>query len=135
MIIFQAPNPQAHARNAVLAAIAIRHRTRAVNARLVDFEPIHVNMGINTGVVTLGSRRIEGLAGSRWTYTATGMVTNVSARLGAHATLGQILIGPETATRVHGVAELAELGPIPFKNVSKPLPVFEVLDGKGTPVG
>ncbi len=130
MIIFQAPDPQAHARNAVRAALAIRRKTREVNARLTDFEPIHVNMGINTGVVTVGSRRIEGVAGSRWTYTATGMVTNVSARLGAHAILGQILIGPETAARVLDVMTLAELGPVPFKNVSRPLPVFEVLDAK-----
>ncbi len=130
MIIFQAPEPEAHARNAVRAAVAIRRKTREVNERLTDFDPIHVNMGINTGVVTVGSRRIEGLAGSRWTYTATGMVTNVSARLGAHATQGQILIGPETAERVRSSVTLGELGPVQFKNVSKPMSVFEVLDGK-----
>ncbi len=130
MIIFPDADPAVHALNAVRAAIAIRKKTRQVNERLTQFEPIHVNMGINTGTVTLGSRRIEGLAGSRWTYTATGLVTNVSARLGAHATLGQILIGPVTAERVRAAVSLSELGPVQFKNVSKPMPVFEVLDGK-----
>jgi class 3 adenylate cyclase len=128
MIIFRAGQPREHARDAVRAAMAIRRKTTAINSELAgQSRPIDVNMGVNTGPVLLGSRRIRGVAGARWTYTATGMATNVCARLAAHAVRGQILIGPETAAHVRGVAALRELGPVQFKNVAQPLPVFEVL--------
>ncbi len=131
MIIFRSTDRQEHARSAVLASLAIRRKTRLVNRELERDSPIEVNMGINTGMVTIGSRKLEGVTGTRWTYTATGLVTNIAARFGAHAVNGQILIGPETATRVRAGIPLRDLGPIPLKNVSKPIPVFEVLDSVG----
>lgn len=128
MIIFRAGQPKEHARAAVRAALAIRRKTMEINRELAgQSRPIDVNMGVNTGPVLLGSRRIRGVAGARWTYTATGMATNVCARLAAHAVRGQILIGPETASHVRGAAALRALGPVQFKNVAQPLPVFEVL--------
>jgi class 3 adenylate cyclase len=129
MVIFRADEPLEHARAAVAAALAIRRKTGIVNQELAgQMEPIDVNMGINTGTVLIGSRRIKGITGARWTYTATGMVTNVTARLAAHAVKGQIMIGEETAKRVRDVTALREIGPVQFKNVAQPLPVFEVLD-------
>ncbi len=129
MVIFRADEPLAHARAAVAAALAIRRKTAAVNKELAaEMEPIDVNQGINTGTVLIGSRRIKGITGARWTYTATGMVTNVTARLAAHAVKGQIMIGDETARRVRDVTLLKDIGPVQFKNVAQPLPVFEVLD-------
>ncbi len=131
MVIFRADEPLAHARAAVAAALAIRQKTAAVNRELAaEMEPIDVNQGINTGTVLIGSRRIKGITGARWTYTATGMVTNVTARLAAHAVKGQIMIGEETAKRVRGVTLLKDIGPVQFKNVAQPLPVFEVLEHK-----
>jgi class 3 adenylate cyclase len=128
MIIFQADQPLEHARAAVRAALAVRRKTHEINRELDgEMPPIDVNMGINTGFVLLGSRRIQGIAGARWTYTATGMVTNVCARLAAHAVRGQILIGQETAARVRGLAAIEEFGLVQFKNVAQPLPVFAVL--------
>jgi class 3 adenylate cyclase len=131
MVIFRADEPLEHARAAVAAAMAIRRKTALVNEELAgQMEPIDVNMGINTGTVLIGSRRIKGITGARWTYTATGMVTNVTARLAAHAVKGQIMIGEETAKRVSDVTVLKEIGPVQFKNVAQPLPVFEVLKHK-----
>ena len=131
MVIFRSEQPLEHARSAVSAALGIRQKTAVVNKELAsEMEPIDVNMGINTGTVLIGSRRIKGITGARWTYTATGMVTNVTARLAAHATKGQIMIGEETAKRVREVASLRDVGLVQFKNVAQPLPVFEVLDPK-----
>jgi class 3 adenylate cyclase/pSer/pThr/pTyr-binding forkhead associated (FHA) protein len=131
MVIFRADQPLEHARSAVSAALAIRQKTAMINKELAgEMEPIDVNQGINTGTVLIGSRRIKGITGARWTYTATGMVTNVTARLAAHAVKGQIMIGEETAKRVREVIVLKEIGPVQFKNVAQPLPVFEVLEHK-----
>ncbi len=133
MIIFQDDDPLAHGRNAVRAAIAIRRKTRIINGTLEGLDPIAVNMGINTGVVSIGAKKLEGATGSRWTFTATGMVTNVSARIGAYATNGMICISPTTAARVGHDFRLKEHPPVQFKNVSQPMPVFEVLDGLDDP--
>jgi class 3 adenylate cyclase len=129
MVIFRADEPIEHARSAVSAALAIRQKTASINEELAgEMEPIDVNQGINTGTVLIGSRRIKGITGARWTYTATGMVTNVTARLAAHAVKGQIMIGEETARRVRDVTLLKDIGPVQFKNVAQPLPVFEVIE-------
>jgi class 3 adenylate cyclase len=134
MVIFRADQPIEHARSAVGAALAIRQKTAVINTELAgEMEPIDVNMGINTGTVLIGSRRIRGITGARWTYTATGMVTNVTARLAAHAVKGQIMIGEETAKRVRDVTVLKDIGPVQFKNVAQPLPVFEVLGQRSGP--
>ena len=46
--------------------------------------------------------KIEGKAGTRWTYTASGSVTNVAARLAALGAGEGVLIGPETRARIYG---------------------------------
>ena len=76
MIIFQGENPDEHAAAAVRAALAIAEKTAAANATIGEARkthpPIQVNIGIGSGVCHVGSTRIKGAAGERWTYTATG---------------------------------------------------------------
>jgi class 3 adenylate cyclase len=134
MIIFRSSDVAEHACAAVRTAVAVRHQTRVVNGQMEKFDPIDVNIGIESGHVTVGSRKIEGLAGARWTYTATGMVTNLAARIAAHATNGRIFIGPSAADAVADAFALREGGEVHFKNVSHPVRVFEVMDGLDTGV-
>jgi class 3 adenylate cyclase len=128
MIIFQDDDPRAHAHAAVHTALAIRDKTRRINAELQGmYEPITVNMGINSGLAAVGSTKFEGATGTRWTFTASGPVTNLAARIGAFATHGSIYIGAATAARLSEEFELQELGAQRFKNVSQPVDVYEVL--------
>lgn len=129
MIIFRAFDASDHAHAAVRTAIAVRRETRRINEELEGFDAIDVNVGIETGRVIVGSRKIQGLAGTRWTYTATGMVTNLAARIAAHATEGRVFLGPAAAAAVEGAFALAEGREVEFKNVSQPVRVFELLDG------
>lgn len=133
MIIFKDADPQRHALNALNTAIAIQSNVRQVNDDLEGFaEPVDINIGINSGEAMVGSSRFEGIGGDRWTYTATGPVTNIASRIGALAINGQTLLGQETADRVEGLFEIKELGPKELKNVSEPVMVYElVLDGEG----
>ena len=127
MIIFQAPDPRQHARHAVRTAVAIQRRVQIINQELAgQFEPIAVNIGINSGIAAVGSTRFEGVAGTRWTFTASGPVTNVAARLGSLATHGEILAGEETACRIRGDFSLLDLGKHRLKNVNKPVRVYQV---------
>ena len=131
MIIFQHEKPETHAKNAVKTALAIRTKVAEVNDDLEGVsEPVSINIGINSGQAMVGSTRLEGMAGDRWTYTATGPVTNLAARIGAKAINGQIFVGLETAERVKESFVLEARGRFELKNVSELVPVFEVMGVK-----
>ncbi len=116
MAIFQDADVHAHVIKAVEAALALLAATDALNRENRE-HPLAIHMGINSGVALVGSTRFEGLRGTRWTFTASGPVTNLAARLGAAAAPGTILVGPETAGRIGGHFVLESLGPQAFKNL------------------
>ncbi|OGK94701.1 MAG: hypothetical protein A2W08_08235 [Candidatus Rokubacteria bacterium RBG_16_73_20] len=127
MIIFQGGRPEDHAAAAVRAALAIRAQTALANRDAGDLHPpIVVNVGIGSGECDVGATRFEGAAGERWTFTATGPVTNLAARLGERAAGGAILLGPETARRVRDHFPLRSLGLTSLKNMAKPVEAWEV---------
>jgi class 3 adenylate cyclase/HAMP domain-containing protein len=126
MILFQDADAVQHATSAVRAALAIQQQVEALNHAAQDTEPVIVNIGINSGIAAVGSTRFEGLAGERWTYTASGPVTNIAARLAELATTGAIYLGEETALRVKDRFALACLGDHHVKNVPGPLRVYQV---------
>ena len=130
MILFQDADPEQHAISAVRTALAIQQQVAAINHAAGDMDPIAINIGINSGVAAVGSTRFEGLAGERWTYTASGPVTNIAARLAALATQGEIYLGEETASRVHDIFSLEFLGTRHVKNVQEPLVVYQVHPAK-----
>jgi class 3 adenylate cyclase len=129
MIIFQADDPRQHACAAVRAALAIREKTRRINAELESaYAPLTVNMGLNSGSAAVGSTKFESATGTRWTFTASGAITNLAARLSTSATGGAIYVGPETAQRLTEEFALQALGSHVFKNVQEPVVVYEVLE-------
>jgi class 3 adenylate cyclase/rubredoxin len=127
MVIFQgAPNDTAL--SAAKAALEIRSKTLEINEELKDrFVPVEVNMGLNSGIAAVGMNRFEGTSGTRMTFTATGPVTNLAARIASAAKHGDILVGPDTAERVREDVQLFERGVMNFKNVSKPVQVFSLV--------
>lgn len=103
MILFQDQDAKLHAVHAIQTALAVQQKSRRINEQLSrEHEPVIINIGINSGRALVGSTRIEGISGTHWTYTVSGPVTNLAARLGQLARDGAILIGPETAKRVQG---------------------------------
>jgi class 3 adenylate cyclase len=111
----------------VRAALAIREQTtRANHDTGCGHPPIVVNIGISSGECDVGTTRFRGPAGERWTFTASGPVTNLAARLGSHATGGQILLAPETARRVHNRFLVRSLGLVPLKNLSSAVEIWTV---------
>ncbi|MCI0529272.1 MAG: response regulator, partial [Nitrospira sp.] len=126
MAIFQDDDTQAHARKAVDAALALLAAGEALNQENRE-HPLSIHVGINSGVALVGSTRFEGLRGTRWTFTASGSVTNLAARLAAVAEIGQVLIGPETARRLGDRYRLEMLGHKHFKNVTEAMDVYQVL--------
>lgn len=130
MIIFQQGNPDEHALAAVRSSLAILEKTAAANREAGGAHPpVLVNIGICSGVCHVGSTRLQGVVGERWTFTATGPVTNLAARLGDHARDGQAFLSRETAQRVRGRVSLRRLGLVSLKNISEPVEVWEAVRG------
>jgi class 3 adenylate cyclase len=122
MVIFHEGD---HPRAAVAAAAAIHRRTAELNAELAArFEPLAMHIGVNTGPASLGATKIEGRAGTRWTYTASGMTTNLAARLAAVAEGGEVIISGTTRDRLGASADCADLGERMLKNVDRPVRIF-----------
>jgi class 3 adenylate cyclase len=127
MAIFQG-TAEENAWNASQAALEIRSRTRKINKELEGlFYPVTVNMGINSGVVSLGVSKFTGGSWTRTTYTASGSATNLAARIAAAATEGDILIGPETAQRISRKTMIFDRGMMTFKNVKSGVHVFSLI--------
>ena len=85
-----------------------------------------MHIGINTGPALLGATKIEGRAGTRWTYTASGMTTNIAARLAAQADGGEIVISEPTLSRLGAACPTDDLGLSELKNVERPMRLFRL---------
>ncbi len=129
MALFQAADRGRHAAAAAGAALALV--AAAGHTETGDgLEPLHVHLGLNSGVALVGATRLEGRSGARWTYTATGPVTNLAARLAAEAGPDEILVGPETAQRLQGRFRLVELGMRQFRHMAQPVQVHRLLEAR-----
>jgi class 3 adenylate cyclase len=132
MIIFQGTTEQ-NALHASKAALDIHHRTQEINAELEGrFESVDINMGINSGIASVGMTQFRGAAGTRMTYTATGPVTNLAARIASAVTRGDILVGPETTDRIRSKLQVYDRGFMKFKNVKGKVRIFSLIRPQGS---
>jgi len=127
MVIFLDSDPILHAQNAVKTALEIQERCQKLSSdEYTDKINIKVNTGIHSGKVYLGSTKMRGSEEERWTFTASGAVTIMAARLSQYAKEGQILLGEETARRVEKDYPLNSIGKIPLKNIKDPGEIYEI---------
>ncbi len=128
MVIFLDPDSRSHALRAAKAAVRMRRVAGELSAENAELLPIMVNIGMQSGRVYLGSTKLRGSGGERWTFTASGAVTVLAARLAQAARGGQILVGEETARRIDNRLPLRALGRLALKNVRDSGEVFEIAD-------
>jgi DNA-binding response OmpR family regulator len=126
MAIFEDADPPVHARRTVDTALVLLAATDALNDKH-DGEPLGIHIGINSGPALVGSTRFEGPSGARWTFTASGPVTNLAARLAGVAGEGQIVAGPETVGRLGERYRLERLGRERLKNMSDAIDLYRIL--------
>ena len=142
MALFGAPIAyEDHARRAVLAAIGIQRALRREVGEHSDDEgatrvmaedrsandmvlaALQVRMGLNTGLVVVGSIGDN----LRMDYTAVGDTTNLAARLQQLAEPGTILLSETTSRLVQGYVRVQALGPIQVKGKTAPVTAYKVL--------
>ncbi|MGD8766061.1 MAG: adenylate/guanylate cyclase domain-containing protein [Desulfobacteraceae bacterium] len=127
MVVFLNSKKTINALEAVSTALKIREEAARIKNEFKGLsEPLTINMGINSGPALVGAAKFESITGSRWTYTARGLVTNVAARIGAQATNGKVFLSKATAERVKDQFSLNPLGKFSLKNVSEEIEIFEV---------
>ena len=128
MVIFKEGDMKTNAVNSIKAAFDIYDRNREFNKELAsNINPIKVNMGINAGTALVGMTRFRGSAGTRMTYTASGPVTNLAARLADYATGGDILVGEETRRLINGLWPMYDRGLATLKGIEKPMKIYSLL--------
>jgi class 3 adenylate cyclase/ActR/RegA family two-component response regulator len=127
MAVFGAPRAEPdHAERAVRCAVAMQERQSQLNEEAMDqgLRPLHVGIGVNTGVVVAGT--VGG--GGRLEYTVLGDAVNVAQRLQSNAAAGEVLITGATAEAAKaGWFHMEPRGIQQVKGRREPVEVFRVL--------
>ena len=119
-----------HARNAVLAALAMHRQCAPLNARFAQrgWPVLKIGVGVNSGTVRVGDM------GSRLrrAYTAMGDAVNVASRLeGRTKAYGVgILVGEATRSRVQDVV-FREIDRVKVKGKDEAITIYEPLGLEG----
>ena len=128
MAFWGAPMDDArHARNAVLAGLAMQKECAALNARFAarGWPALHIGVGVNSGTVRVGDMGSQ----LRRAYTAMGDAVNVASRLeGRTKYYGVgILVGEATRNLVEDVV-FREIDLIKVKGKDAAVRIFEPLE-------
>ena len=127
MILFLNEDPENHALAAARAAALIHAHTREFAICWGgECEDLAVHIGINTGRASIGVLEFRGKREVRATYTASGPVINIAARLAALAPGGKTYVGEENWRRVKEQFNGLFVGEFELKNVGHPVEVYEV---------
>jgi class 3 adenylate cyclase len=126
MAIFGAPEPlepEDQVRSALSSAKAMHARLADLNKtwfRLGIEQPLRVRIGINTGMLSVGTFGSDGRA----TYTAIGLQMNVAARIQAHCEPGSILLSSASWHLIKDDVDCDSLGEITVKGVHFPISIY-----------
>jgi len=125
MVMFKEGTLKVHARQAVDAGLEIIAENRKLNEEITyPWGNVELHLGINSGRALVGATKMKSLTGERWTYTASGLVTVLAARIGAESSGTSLYVGPETYQYLEERCEYEFVGTRPLKNVKDPVPIY-----------
>jgi predicted ATPase/class 3 adenylate cyclase len=118
-VLFADEDGSRHVWKAAKAALAIAHAATRLNEESAGAHPpLIMNMGINSGVASVGLHSVEASSGSSWRYDATGTVVNIAARVRELARDGSILMSSDSVAWVADDFVFEDLGNHSLKNVT-----------------
>jgi class 3 adenylate cyclase len=105
-------------------ALAIREEVGAlVRSWRARGHDLDFGVGIALGHATLGTIGSDGL----FRYASIGTVTNLASRLSDAALGHQILVSARVRAALESRLDCEEVGPLPLKGFSRPVPAFNVV--------
>ena len=131
LVLFGAPiSRQDDAQRAVACAVAMQLAMAKVNEQMKvwSLAPLEMGIGIHTGEVVVGNIGSE----KRTKYGVVGAPVNLTYRIEAFTTGGQILISQETLAAASPVVQVRRSQSVKPKGVIQPIRIFEV-GGVGAP--
>lgn len=133
MVIFKGNTNVNHAFEAVSAGLEIIDENKRINDEFnYPWGDINLHLGISSGEGYLGVTKMKDPNIERWTFTVSGFVTILAARIGDLSHKSQLYICPQTYKMVCDHFECKSLGSYKLKNVSKKLSLFHVISKKKT---
>jgi len=134
MIIFKDGRPEENAASAIATSLDIHHTSSSVAASLDEpARGIKLNMGVASGPALVGPSRFMGSEYTRMTFTASGDVTNLAARLSDLARGGDILVCPKTRELVSKQWPLFDRGEMVVKGLKDNVRVYSPLANEPAP--
>jgi class 3 adenylate cyclase/putative methionine-R-sulfoxide reductase with GAF domain len=128
MVIFQGADLESHAKKAVAAGLEIVSENSSLNEEFsYPWGRVDLHLGINSGEAWVGSTKMKTLTGERWTYTASGLVTVLAARIGALSSGSKLYVGPGTYRCIQNSCACEAIGIKELKNVKTPLEIYRVI--------
>lgn len=131
MALFGAPDnlpPEEQVRQAIKAAQVMQAKMPVLNQswrKLGLGNALEIRIGINTGMVSVGSYGSDG----RMTYTAIGLQTNIASRIESAARPGEILISEASWQLVNDTVACEPRGEVECKGVHFPVKVYAPKSG------
>lgn len=127
-ILFVDKDPSKHVWKAASAALAISRAAASLKEELSGLQlPVMVNVGIHSGVASVGMKAVDASSGSRWRYGASGAVVNIAARVRELARDGSILLSGDAAARVPDDFLFEDMGEHALKNVMNRVHIYKLL--------
>jgi len=127
MVMFKSDTLAQHAQNAVAAGLEIVAENRKLNQEIAyPWGAVHLHLGVNSGTAYVGTTRMKSLTGERLTYTATGLVTVLAARIGQLSENTQLFIGEKTKSMIEDSFCCHFIGNCQLKNISERTPIYHV---------
>lgn len=124
MVLFGAPvATEDHAASACFAALAALDAVGQMGELALP-----IRIGICSGPVILrktGRDEVD--------YDVAGITAHIAARLEQQAEPGTVLLAPQTASLVTGIASIESIGAVALKGIAEPLPVFRLLSAADRP--
>jgi class 3 adenylate cyclase len=128
-VLFGDEDPRKHVWRAAKAALAIRRAATQLNRESAGAHPpLIMNIGINSGVASVGLHSIEASSGSRWHYSASGTVVNIAARLREFAREGNILMSAGCIAKISNDFVVEDMGRHSLKNIRSPVRIYRLVD-------
>jgi len=113
-----------HYERAVRMAIDMQKKVSDLKDDWLEYGyELGIGIGINTAFMTVGNIGSD----MHRDYTVIGNQVNVASRLESKAKAGQILISQRTYSKVKGIVEVEEMGPIEVKGIHDPVRTYNII--------